>query len=157
MIYANTNIRSPQTYLVVHHSDTEEQNKIFKTYGLHAEENFMDHYRGERHRKVQLYLTLAPCGAQEKNCAKQLTDFAEAYNFELNIKVAALHQNNEEDLRYLMTSEYCTVEAFRKKDYRDLAKHLGFEMSGDWVPLQATIERDEQTRQTLRRIQNNVN
>jgi len=59
--------------------------------------------------KLDIYLTLAPCGAQEINCAKQLGNFAEEYNFELNIKAAAPYQNNEEELSYLMTSQYCTV------------------------------------------------
>jgi len=131
---------------------------IFKRKELHAEQNFMeayrnqDKYRTEKKRiKLDIYTTFAPCGAQEINCARQLRDFAEDYNFKLNIKVAAPYQNNEEELNYLMTSQYCTVKAFTEEDYRNLAGYLGIK---DWEPTPATTDiRDEQTRQTLQRIQ----
>jgi len=164
MVYTNTNIRSPQKYLVVHNSGTEKPHEIFKTNGQHAEKIFIDHYQDERRRaekeqiKLNIYLSFVPCGAQERNCARELRYFAKMYKFKLNIKVAAPYQKHEEELRELMTSAlHCTVEAFTVKDYRDLARHLGFEMSRDWVPLQATIERDKQMRQKLQIIQEGEN
>ncbi|KAF6036892.1 hypothetical protein EB796_004802 [Bugula neritina] len=156
--------QNPSTYLLVNQTGLENQYMVFKRDELHAEQNFMEAYRNQdRYRtengriQLDIYLTLAPCGAQEINCAKQLRDFAEDYNFELNIKVAAPYQNNEKELSDLMASEYCTVEAFTYDDYRKLAGYLGIQ---DWVPTQATLDRDEQTRQALQRIQegdNNVN
>jgi len=108
-------------------------------------------YRTENERiKLDIYLNLAPCGAQEMDCAKQLRDFAEDYNFELNIKVAALYQNNEEELCYLMTSEYCTVSSFTKDDYKHLTEYLSF--LKEWKYTQDIIKRDEETQLKLTKI-----
>jgi len=103
--------------------------------------------------KLDLYLTYAPCGASGMDCARQLIEFAEEYKFELNIKVAALYYQNRLELRELMASPHCTVEAFtEEQDYRDLAEYLGFLLLENWKRPQATIDRDEETRQTLQRI-----
>jgi len=100
--------RNAPTYLLVHQSGLKNQYMVFKRDELHAEQNFMEAYRNQdRYRtengriELYIYLTLAPCGVQEMNCAKQLRDFAEEYNFELNIKVAAPYQNDEEELSYI--------------------------------------------------------
>jgi len=101
--------------------------------------------------ELDIYLTLAPCGAQEINCAKQLRDFAEEYNFELNIKAAAPYHESEEELSYLMTSKYCTVEAFTVEDYRNLAGYLGFQ--DNWNHTQVMKEKDEKMQHNLEQIQ----
>jgi len=54
----------------------------------------------------------------------------------------------------LMAFEYCAVEAFKKEDYKNLAGYLGIQ---DWVLAQATIDREEKTRQALQRIQEGDN
>jgi len=119
------------TYLLVHQSGLKNHCMVFKRNELHAEQNFMEAYRNQdgyrtekRRIELDIYLTLAPCGAQEINCARQLRDFAEDYNFKLNIKVALFYQNNEEELHYLMASRYCTVEAFTEDDSRNLALYI---------------------------------
>jgi len=146
--------RNAPTYLLVHQSGLKNQYIVFKR----DEQNFMeacrnqDRYRtGNGRIQLDIYLTLAPCGAQEINCAKQLRYFAKDYNFELNIKAAAPYQNNEEELSYLMTSQYCTVEAFTEEDYRNLAECLGFQ--DNWNPTQVMKEKDEKIQHKLEQIQ----
>jgi len=112
-----------------------------------------DKYRTENEqlKKIDMYFTLAPCGAQEMNCAQQLRDFAQDCNFELNIKVAAPYQNNKEKLSYLMTSKYCTVRAFTEKDYGKLAGYLGITDCSRQT--QAMKKRDDETQIKLKQIQ----
>jgi len=107
--------------------------------------------------KLDMYLTYAPCGVplgipeeKAKDCARQLRNFARAHNFELNIKVAAPYYRNEEELCYLMTSEYCTVKAFRKNDYKKLARYLG--VTNNSRQTQAMEKRDDDTRRKLKEI-----
>jgi len=153
-------------YLFVYNPVDEEQTRLFRSDELHVEQKFMKFYKKankERYNEdvslaeLDIYLTFAPCGAQELDCARELRKFAEDYKFILDIKAAEPYQENEEDLCYLMTSQYCTVRSFTGDDYRNLAEYLGFKVPKNWVPSPATIKRDEQTRQTFQRIQNNVN
>jgi len=105
--------------------------------------------------KLDMYLTYAPCGAcpPAMNCARQLIEFAEEYNFKLNIKAAAPYINNRVELCELMASDNCTVKAFTEEDYRNLAWYLGFPLFENWERPQATTARDEQIRQMLNEIQ----
>jgi len=156
------NYYQARTFLLVHHPGVENQNRFFQNAtGLHAEENFMNAYGNEyanRYQnalservKLDMYLTYAPCGARGKSCAKQLRDFAEDYKFDLNIKAAAPYYQNIDELCYLMTSKYCTVEAFTEQDYIDLAQYLGIEEVWGYAPKMR--ERDEETRLHLKKIQ----
>jgi len=151
--------RNPSTYLLVHdRSGLKNQYMVFKKDELHAEQNFMeahrnqDKYRTENEplKKIDMYFTLAPCGAQEMDCAQQLRDFAQDCNFELNIKVAAPYQKNKEKLSYLMTSEYCTVRAFTEKDYKKLAGYLGVTNYSRQTP--AMKKKDDETQLKLKQI-----
>jgi len=107
--------------------------------------------------KLDMYLTYAPSGAprgipeeRAHDCARQLRAFADEFNFQLNIKVAAPYIENEEDLCYLMTSQFCSVEAFTMEDYKNLAKHL--DTHGDARPTRAAKTRDEETQRKLKEI-----
>jgi len=77
----------------------------------------------------------------------QLRDFAVECNLELNIKAVGSYYGNEEDLNSLMTSEFCTVEAFTDEDHRHLAEYLGF--PDNWEYTQNMIDRDRKTRKKL--------
>jgi len=163
--YTNAGQWPDKTYLLVHQPGAENQNRFFTCVGSHAEQNFMKAFiadYGERYKagnrcvKLDMYLTYAPCGASRMDCARQLKVFAEEYNFELNIKAAWPYYENLTELSLLMTSRICTVRSFTGDDYRNLAEYLGFKVPENWVPSPATIKRDEQTRQTFQRTQNNV-
>jgi len=111
---------------------------------------------GNEREKLDMYLTYAPCGAgggSPKDCATRLIGFAENNNFHLNIKTARPYYRNEEELGKLMAYPHCTVEAFRKKDYIDLANHLSFPWPRNWEPIPDLENRDTETRRTLRKIQ----
>jgi len=156
-VYKKTSIKpypqNPPTYLLVHHPD-DNQSRLFKNVpsGSHAEENFMNAYReeGQEAIKLDIYLTFAPCGIQGHNCAEQLRDFAGEFKLELNIKAVGPYYRNEEELNGLMTSEYCTVEAFTEEDHRHLAEYLGF--PDNWEYTQNMIDRDHETQHRLRGI-----
>jgi len=66
------------------------------------------------------------------SCASNLRQFAEECNFELKIKVSELAVRNDQDLQHLMLSQHCTVEAFKKQHYIDLAKYLKLPLPEDW-------------------------
>jgi len=107
--------------------------------------------------KLDVYITFAPCGTEGqkgKDCATKLREFAENNNFELNVKAAGPYIGNETELGELMASPYCTVEAFRKKDYIDLAKYLRFPLPRGWDRTPAMIDRDHDTWGKLKKIQN---
>ncbi|KAF6031024.1 hypothetical protein EB796_010653 [Bugula neritina] len=111
---------------------------------------------GNKREKLDMYLTYAPCGTGGRSprvCATRLIDFAENNNFDLNIKAARPYYENERQLGALMAYPYCTVEAFRKKDYIDLAEYLGRPLSVDWERIPDLEERDEWTRNALRKVQ----
>jgi len=147
----------PKTYLLVHHPGGENDDRLFQSVKLHAEQNFMNAYETDEHRarservKLDMYITFAPCGVQGMDCATKLRAFAEEYNFKLNIKAAAPYYRNQKELCSLMTSEFCTVEAFTKEDYRHLSKYLGF--PNNWEYKQNMIDRDRKTRKKLTIIQ----
>jgi len=112
---------------------------------------------GNERDKLDMYLSYAPCGTwrgSPRNCATRLMTFAEKNNFKLNIKAAWLPIGNERELGKLMAYPYCTVEAFQKKDYKDLRKYFGFPPPLlDCNRNTALKNRDEQTRNNLRKIQ----
>jgi len=111
---------------------------------------------GNEREKLDMYLTYAPCGTgggSPKNCATKLIDFAEKNNFKLDIKAARPYYENEKLLGTLMAYPYCTVEAFRKKDYIDLARYLGFPRPKNWERIPDLESRDTKTRRDLREIQ----
>jgi len=150
--YDNTEDHSKTAYLLVH----SPGDKLFQSFmGKHAEEKFIEVYEreegyeaGNERQKLDMYFKYAPCGSEgrrQRDCATELRDFAENNNFELNIKAAAPYQDNEEELSYLMTSQYCTVEAFTEQDYRNLATYLGFPLSENWEYTPDMIERDYMT------------
>jgi len=132
-------------YLFVHNSVGEDQTRLFKSdEESHTEQKFMeayteayeDRYKAEVEPvKLDVYLTFAPCGAQGMDCARALRKFAEDYNFELSIKAVKPYHENEEELRYLMASQYCTVNAFTEEDYRVLAGYLGIQEKWEYTPV----------------------
>jgi len=166
------NYYQARTFLLVHHPGVENQNRLFRNVPgrSHAEQNFMEVYKNQyaeryqtKNKRVRLdvYLTFAPCGApcspthlKGKNCATALRTFAEDYNFELNIKAAAPYENNKKELCELMTSRYCTVEAFTEEDYRNLAGCLGFQ--DNLKQPEATRDRDRKTQGELNEVSKNI-
>jgi len=149
-------------YLFVYNSDDGDQTRLFKSdEESHAEQKFMEAYReanGDRYKakygpvQLNMYLTFAPCGAQEMNCARALRKFANDYNFKLNIKAVRSYHENEEELCDLMTSQYCTVRSFTKEDYKNLARYLDTPLLEDWEQSSEMIERDRETRLKLEKI-----
>jgi len=110
--------------------------------------------------RLNIYLNRTPCGAplgdppgapynvfprfrfdgRPRDCATKLRNFAENSNFELNIKVSMYsYCGNADDLSYLMTSKYCTVEAFTEEDDRNLTRYLGFPAPENWELAQDMI------------------
>jgi len=102
--------------------------------------------------KLNIYLTFEPCGAQEENCARALRKFAENYRLKLNIKAVRPYHENEEDLCQLMTSQYCTVEAFTEQDYTHLSGHLDVTLEKNWKRSPDMKRRDEETQQKLKKL-----
>jgi len=150
-------------YLYVHSSVAKKTTiRLFKSdEESHAEQKFVEAYEAayyeDRYKKgvslvnLNIYLTFAPCGAQEKNCVRALKKFAEDYSFELNIKAVRPYHENKKDLQSLTEFPiFCTVEAFTEDDYRDLARYLGVTDYNGRTP--DMEERDEATRQTLDEI-----
>jgi len=152
-------------YLFVHNSGAKKKTiRLFKCdEESHAEQKFMEAYKEayyeERYKKnaglakLNIYLTFAPCGAQEMNCARALRKFAKDYNFKLNIKAVRAYHENEEDLCQLMTSKYCTVEAFTEQDYRNLAGYLDVTLEENWKHTPDMKKRDGETKQKLKKLQ----
>jgi len=157
-VYTDTSIRSARTYLYVHHRDDENKDKLYGSdVESHAEQKFMNEYRNQGRtsdakncEQLDMYFTFAPCGTQERNCAWELRAFAEEYNLYLNIKAAAPYNQNDKELCYLMTSQYCTVEAFTRDDYKVLTGYLNWKE--EWKITRATINRDEETGRKLKEI-----
>jgi len=153
-VFTDTSIVTPETYLFVHQRGDKNEDELFTSdVESNAEQEFMEAFRNEaREEQVQLdvYLT------HGISCARDLRQFAEEYNFELKIKVTELAVGNDEDLQHLMTSRNCTVEAFKKQHYIDLANYLGHPLLEGWEPTRAMIERDQKTQLKLRGVANNI-
>jgi len=153
-------------YLCVHQDGAKNQNNLFTSKGSHAEQNFMTAYKEQyaersgtkkKREKLDMYITLAPCGSKGMNCATELRDFAEDYNFHLNIKAAGPYYQNEEELQHLIASRHCSVKAFTRKDYRKLAEYLHTPLPDTWERSPETKDRDKKTRSKLKEIREKNN
>jgi len=150
-VFTDASIPSPRNYFFFHQPGKQRKYEFWTIDGgSHTKQSFIrdlgEHYKERKNaekEQVQLLVYLT----ETMNCHLELIDFAKDYNFYLNVKVA-WHSNYKDELSYLIKkSENCTVGAFTKDDYRDLAKHL----IPPVIP-QATTKRDEQTEEVLRNL-----
>lgn len=111
------------------------------------EEKIVNAYENKKTPALDMYINFADGDAQGKKIHTQLKELAKVYKGRLNIKVAASYHQNKDALHALMDIDSCTVEAFKKEDYVDLAGYLGFPI----IP-ETTISRDKETDQALRKI-----